>query len=127
VEKELGALAGAVREARHGAYVSGRVSAADAKALREAGDRLAAMLERGTGVLWTAFEDRYAAQIVVSAGLVPSGVTASRIARALGEKLGVRGGGKDTSAQVGGKLDMPLEQVIGETWTVLESVMSDGQ
>jgi alanyl-tRNA synthetase len=127
VEKELGAITGEARAARLGSYVSGRVTAPDAKALREAGDQLAKLVRSGSGVIWTSFEDRYAAQIVVSPDVVKAGVTAGQIARALGERLGVKGGGKDTSAQVGGKVDRPLDEVVGETWTVLESVMGNGQ
>jgi alanyl-tRNA synthetase len=124
LDRELGVLRSEVRQARRGRYVSGTVTAPDAKALREAGDQLVKLLSGGSGVLWTAFEDRYAAQIVVSPETVKAGVTAGAIARALNEKLGLRGGGKDTSAQVGGKLEMPLEQAVGETWSVLESVMN---
>jgi alanyl-tRNA synthetase len=122
-EREIGALAGAARSAARGRYVAGAVTAADAPALREAGDRLAAALERGAGVLWAVVGDRYAAQIVVTPDVVKAGVKAGAIAKALGEKLGVRGGGKDGSAQVGGKLDMPLEQAVAETWGVLESML----
>jgi alanyl-tRNA synthetase len=127
VEKELGALSGEARASRIGKYVSGRVTAPDAKTLREAGDQLAKMVTPGSGVIWTRFEDRYAAQIVVTPDVVRAGVTAGQIARALGERLGVKGGGKDTSAQVGGKVDRPLDEVVGETWSVLESVMGNGQ
>jgi alanyl-tRNA synthetase len=84
------------------------------------------MLGRGAGVLWTAAEDRVAGQIVVSPALVKEGVKAGAIARALGEKLGVRGGGKDGSAQVGGKLDLPLERVVEQTFAVLETLLAGG-
>jgi alanyl-tRNA synthetase len=127
VEKELGALSSEARASRLGKYVSGKVTAPDAKTLREAGDQLAKILTPGSGVIWTSFEDRYAAQIVVTPDVVKAGVTAGQIARALGERLGVKGGGKDTSAQVGGKLDRSLEEVVGETWQVLETVMGNGQ
>jgi len=127
VEKELGALSSEARASRIGKYVSGRITASDAKALREAGDQLAKLVTPGSGVIWTAFEDRYAAQIVVTPDVVKAGVTAGQIARVLGERLGVKGGGKDTSAQVGGKVDRPLDEVVGETWSVLESVMGNGQ
>jgi alanyl-tRNA synthetase len=126
VEKELAALGAEARSARHGRFVSGRVSAPDAKSLREAGDRLAVLVKPGSGVIWAEIDDRYAAQIVVSPELVKQGVTAGAIAKALGERLGVRGGGKDTSAQVGGKLDRPLDSVVGETWEVLATFMDNG-
>jgi alanyl-tRNA synthetase len=127
MEKELGVLSGEARASRLGKYVSGKITAPDAKTLREAGDQLAKLVTPGSGVLWTAFEDRFAAQIVVTPDVVKAGVTAGQIARALGERLGVKGGGKDTSAQVGGKLDRSLEEVVGETWQVLETVMGNGQ
>ena len=125
-EREIGDLAGAARAGARGRYVTGTVSAADAPALREAGDRLAAALGEGAGVLWATVGDRHAAQIVVTPGLIKAGVKAGAVAKALGEKLGVRGGGKDGSAQVGGQLALPLEQAVAETWGVLAALLGEG-
>ena len=74
-------------------------------------------------MVWALTEDRVAGQIVVSKEIASNGVTAKAIAAVLGEKLGVRGGGRDTSAQVGGKIDKSLEEIVQETWSVLKTLM----
>jgi alanyl-tRNA synthetase len=122
-ERELADLKSAVREGSKGRFVTGMVTVPDAKSLREAGDKVAALVRPGAGVVWSEFEDRMAAQIVVSPELAKNGVSAKMLAAALSERLGVRGGGKDTSAQIGGKPDKPLPAVVEETWSVLTQHM----
>ena len=123
IERELADLKSSVREGGKGRFVTGAVSVSDAKSLREAGDKVAAMVQPGAGVVWSEFDDRLAAQVVVSPDLAKNGVSAKTIAAALSEKFGVRGGGKDTSAQIGGKPDRPLAAVVGETWSVLAELL----
>jgi alanyl-tRNA synthetase len=88
---------------------------------------VAELVRPGAGVIWARFEDRYAGQIVVSKDIAKDDLTAKKIAARLGERFGVRGGGRDTSAQVGGKIDEPMEAVVGETWSLLASIMEDAE
>ena len=122
-ERELADLESAVREGKKGRFVTGTVTVPDAKSLREAGDKVAALVRGGAGVVWSEFEDRVAAQVVVSPELAKNGVSAKVLAAALSERLGVRGGGKETSAQVGGKPEKPLPAVVEETWSILAQHM----
>jgi alanyl-tRNA synthetase len=123
IEEELKRLAAAARQGARGRFVAGRVSSPDARSLREAGDRLSELVQPGAGVVWTEFEDRLAAQIVVSPELAKNGVSARAIAAALGERLGVRGGGKETSAQVGGKVEKGPDEAVRESWALLASLL----
>jgi alanyl-tRNA synthetase len=127
IGNEIEALRSALRESPRGKFVAGEVSAEDAKSLREAGDRVSGLVEPGVGIIWTKIEDRYAGQIVVSKSVAKNGITARTVAAGLSKRLGVRGGGKDTSAQVGGKIDKQIAEIIEESWKLLASIMEDAK
>jgi alanyl-tRNA synthetase len=84
--------------------VAASVDAPDDKVLREMGDMVRNKLGKaGVVVLAAAFDERIAIQVSVDAALTKRGLHAGKIAAAVGERLGGRGGGRPESAQGGGK------------------------
>ncbi len=84
--------------------VAATVQATDDKVLREMGDMVRSKLTQpGVVVLASPFDERIALQVSVDAALTKRGLHAGKIASALGERLGGRGGGRPESAQGGGK------------------------
>ena len=96
--------------AKHAQDVSGApvvataVDVPDEKVLREMGDMVLARLKRpGVVVLASTYNDRVSLQVSVSPELTRRGLHAGKIASAVGQKLGGKGGGRPESAQGGGK------------------------
>jgi alanyl-tRNA synthetase len=76
----------------------------DERVLREMGDMVLSKLGRpGVVVLAGNFEDRVGIQVSVSSELAKRGIHAGKIAGAVGQRLGGKGGGRPESAQGGGK------------------------
>jgi len=76
----------------------------DEKVLRELGDMVRTRLSpSGVVVLASTFGDRVSIQVNVDAALTKRGLHAGKIAKAVGERLGGKGGGRPESAQGGGK------------------------
>jgi alanyl-tRNA synthetase len=76
----------------------------DERVLREMGDMVLNKLGRpGVVVLAGNFEDRVGIQVSVSSELAKRGIHAGKIAGAVGQRLGGKGGGRPESAQGGGK------------------------
>ena len=76
----------------------------DDKVLREMGDVVLKKLGKpGVVVLASTFGERVGLQVSVSPELTKRGVHAGKIAGAIGERLGGKGGGRPESAQGGGK------------------------
>jgi len=95
----------------------------DDRVLREMGDMVLNKLGRpGVVVLAGNFEDRVGIQVSVSSELTKHGIHAGKIAAAVGQRLGGKGGGRPESAQGGGKNKSELgaalnlaEKLVSET------------
>jgi alanyl-tRNA synthetase len=86
------------------AVVASSVNAPDDKVLREMGDMVRSKLGKpGVVVLAGIFDERIAIQVSVDAALTKRGLHAGKIAAAVGQRLGGKGGGRPESAQGGGK------------------------
>jgi alanyl-tRNA synthetase len=86
------------------AVVASSVNAPDDKVLREMGDMVRSKLGKpGVVVLAGVFDERIAIQVSVDAALTKRGLHAGKIAAAVGQRLGGKGGGRPESAQGGGK------------------------
>jgi alanyl-tRNA synthetase len=86
------------------AVVATRVQAPDDKVLREMGDMVRTRLRQpGVVVLASDLGERIAVQVSVDSTLTKRGLHAGKIASAVGERLGGKGGGRPDSAQGGGK------------------------
>jgi len=84
--------------------VATSVDVTDEKVLREMGDMVLKKLEMpGIVVLAGGFQDRIGLQVSVSTALTKRGLHAGKIANAVGQRLGGKGGGRPESAQGGGK------------------------
>ncbi len=86
------------------AVVAASVDAPDDKVLREMGDMVRSQLHYpSVVVLASTFDERVSIQVSVDAKLIKRGLHAGKIAAAVGERLGGKGGGRPESAQGGGK------------------------
>ncbi len=84
--------------------VATTVQVPDDKVLREMGDMVRTKLGRpGVVVLAAVFDERVGIQVSVDPALTKRGLHAGKIASAVGERLGGKGGGRPDSAQGGGK------------------------
>ncbi|HET9920002.1 MAG TPA: DHHA1 domain-containing protein, partial [Ktedonobacteraceae bacterium] len=84
--------------------VATTVEVPDDKVLREIGDMVRSKLsEPGVVVLAHPFDERVSIQVSVDSALTKRGLHAGKIASAIGQRLGGRGGGRPESAQGGGK------------------------
>jgi len=98
------ALARKAQEVAGVSVVAASVDVPDEKVLREMGDMVLNKLELpGVVVLAGSFQDRVGIQVSVSAKLIKRGINAGKIASAVGQRLGGKGGGRPESAQGGGK------------------------
>jgi alanyl-tRNA synthetase len=120
--RQAEALAQKAQEVSGIPVVATTVDVPDDKVLREMGDMVLKRLGRpGVVVLAGNFEDRVGIQVSVSPELTKRGLHAGKIAGAVGQRLGGRGGGRPESAQGGGKnkaklgaaLDMVAKLVSG--------------
>ena len=103
-QRQTEALARKALEVAGVPVVATSVDVPDEKVLREMGDMVLHKLERpGVVVLAGNFQDRVGIQVSVSSELIRQGLHAGKIAGAVGQRLGGKGGGKPESAQGGGK------------------------
>jgi alanyl-tRNA synthetase len=103
-QRQTDALAHRAQEIDGVSVVATSVDVPDEKVLRELGDMVLNKLERpGVVVLAGIFQDRVGLQVSVSTELTRRGLHAGKIANAVGQRLGGKGGGKPESAQGGGK------------------------
>ncbi len=97
-------LAQSAREVEGVPVVATVASVLDDKLLREMGDLVLHKLGKpGVVALAGNFDERVGLQVSISPELTKRGLHAGKIAGAIGERLGGRGGGKPESAQGGGK------------------------
>jgi alanyl-tRNA synthetase len=103
-QRQAGALARKAQEIAGVLVVATSVDVPDEKVLREMGDMVLNELEiPGVVVLAGIFQDRVGIQVSVSTELTKRGLHAGKIASAVGQRLGGKGGGRPESAQGGGK------------------------
>ena len=132
LEKELGELrqrvAGSevddiaknLREVAGVRVVAARVTAPDLEVLKHLSDRLQERLGDGVVCLGAVVDGRVAIVVSVGPGLVKErGLSASPVAKKLGELVGGRGGGKATFAQAGGKDLDKLDEALGRCYEVI--------
>lgn len=97
-------LATQAREVAGVPVVAASVDVPDDKVIREMGDMVLNKIGRpGVVVLAGLLDERVSLQVSVSAELTRRGLHAGKIAGAVGQKLGGKGGGRPESAQGGGK------------------------
>ncbi len=101
--EEANQLASAPKTVSGIPVVAAEVSASDDKTLREMGDQIRSRLGSGVVVLAAALENRVAFIVGVTPDLTKKGLNAGKIAAAVGERLGGKGGGRPDSGQGGGK------------------------
>jgi alanyl-tRNA synthetase len=108
--ERLAASAGRVKDVP---IVVAEVLAPNDRALRDLGDAIRARL--GSGVIVLAAQQDGQARFIVTADetLVGRGVHAGKIAQAVGERLGGKGGGRPESAQGGGRDVERLAEALG--------------
>jgi len=103
-QQQTASLALRAREIAGIAVVASSVDAPDEKVIREMGDLVLQALGRpGVVVLAGVLDERVSLQVSVSPQLTGRGLHAGKIAGAVGQKLGGKGGGRPESAQGGGK------------------------
>ncbi|HEV2583518.1 MAG TPA: alanine--tRNA ligase [Ktedonobacteraceae bacterium] len=103
-QQQTETLARTAREIEGVPVVATVAAVPDDKLLREMGDMVLRKLTRpGVVVLAGNLDERVGLQVSVSPELVKRGIHAGKIAGAVGERLGGRGGGRPESAQGGGK------------------------
>lgn len=103
-QRQTEALARKAQEVSGVPVVATSADVPDDRVLREMGDMVLNKLDRpGVVVLAGNFEDRVGLQVSVSPELTRRGLHAGKIAGAVGQRLGGKGGGRPESAQGGGK------------------------
>ncbi len=103
-QRQTETLARTARKVSGVPVVATSVDVPDEKVLREMGDMVLNKLEQpGVVVLAGNFQDRVGIQVSVSSELIKRGLHAGKIAGAVGQRLGGKGGGRPESAQGGGK------------------------
>ncbi len=103
-QRQTEELARKAQEVTGVSVVATSVDVPDEKVLREMGDMVLNKLELpGVVVLAGSFQDRVGIQVSVSTELTKRGLHAGKIASAVGQRLGGKGGGRPESAQGGGK------------------------
>ncbi len=102
--RQAGELARQARDVAGVAVVTATVDVPDDKVLREMGDMVRTKLDHpGVVVLAAHLGERISIQVSVDSSLTRRGLHAGKIAAAVGDRLGGKGGGRPESAQGGGK------------------------
>jgi alanyl-tRNA synthetase len=113
-QRQTETLARKAQEVAGVSVVATSVEVPDEKVLREMGDMVLNKLETpGVVVLASNFQDRVGLQVSVSTELTKRGLHAGKIANAVGQRLGGKGGGRPESAQGGGKNKAELGAALG--------------
>jgi alanyl-tRNA synthetase len=103
-QQQTVSLATQAREVAGVPVVAASVDVPDDKVIREMGDMVLNKIGRpGVVVLAGLLDERVSLQVSVSTELTRRGLHAGKIAGAVGQKLGGKGGGRPESAQGGGK------------------------
>jgi alanyl-tRNA synthetase len=103
-QQQAEALAHSVTDVEGVAVVAAVITVPDDKLLREMGDTVLRKLGRpGVVVLASTFKERVGLQVNVSSALTKRGLHAGKIANAVSQRLGGKGGGRPESAQGGSK------------------------
>jgi alanyl-tRNA synthetase len=111
-------LAGDVREVKGIRVLATKTEVADAKALRDVGDKLRDKLGSGVVVLFGVAEGKVALLTMVSKD-VQDRVHAGKLASALAEMVGGKGGGKPDMAQAGGNDPSKVDAAIARAYEII--------
>ncbi len=103
--------------------VASVVSAPDDRTLREMGDAIRARLGSGVIVLAAELDGQARFIVTVDEALVKRGLHAGAIARAVGERLGGKGGGRPDSAQGGSKETSRLANVLASVPEIVTAAL----
>jgi alanyl-tRNA synthetase len=106
--------------------VAAEVSASDDKTLREMGDQIRSRLGSGVVILAAALENRVAFIVSVTPDLTKKGLNAGKIAAAVGERLGGKGGGRPDSGQGGGKDRDHLPDALAAVSDIVQTHLEPG-
>ncbi len=121
--EEAARLAASPREVRGVKVVAAVVPAADDRALREMGDAVRNRLGAGVIVLAAVADDQARFIVTVDEALTKRGLHAGKLAQAIGERLGGKGGGRPDSAQGGSKDVSHLREVISQAPDAVASLL----
>ena len=102
--------------------ILGQIHAADAEALREAGDRLRNKLEHGFVLLASPTENKVLWLAMATKSAVASGVNAGKLVRTAAQVTGGGGGGRADMAQAGGKDVSKINDAIAAVRAELEKL-----
>ena len=103
-QQQTARLASQIHEVAGVPVVAASVDVPDDKVIREMGDMVLNKIGRpGVVVLAGVLDERVSLQVSVSPELTKRGLHAGKIAGAVGQRLGGKGGGRPESAQGGGK------------------------
>ena len=110
--EEAARLAAAVRETRGISYVAAVVAVPDERALRELGDEIRDRIGSGIIALGAEIDGHVSFIVTADNALTRRGLDAGKLAAALGERLGGRGGGHARSGQGGGREPQQLAAAL---------------
>ena len=121
---EAARIAASPVEVRGVPVVAAVVSAADERVLREMGDAIRSRIGTGVIVLAADLDGQARFIVTVDETLVKRGLHAGNLARALGERLGGKGGGRPDSAQGGSKEPGRLSAALASITELVASALS---
>jgi alanyl-tRNA synthetase len=105
--------------------VAATANVPDDRVLREMGDVVLHRLDKpGVVVLAGNFDERVGLQVSISPELTKRGLHAGKIAAAIGNRLGGKGGGRPESAQGGGKNKAELGAALGMAVTLVKESLN---
>jgi alanyl-tRNA synthetase len=118
-------LADSISEVAGIRFLAAEVPADSMDHLREAADRVRALLGSGAAVLGARFEDKAMLVAVVTDDLVAAGrLKADQLVREVAKIAGGSGGGKPTFATAGAKLPDKLPEAIERAASALQSLLA---
>ena len=121
---EAARIAASPKDVRGVPVVAAVVSVGDDRALREMGDAIRSRLQSGVIVLAADLDGQARFIVTADEALVKRGLHAGNLARALGERLGGKGGGRPDSAQGGSKETGRLSTAIASIPDLVASALA---
>jgi alanyl-tRNA synthetase len=123
--RQAASLAEQAREVNGVPVVTASLSAPDDRVLREIAEMTRNKLGRpGVVALAAAYDERVSVQVLVAPELVQRGLHAGKIAAAVGQRLGGKGGGRPEYAQGGGREKEALSAALALVPSLVEQALS---